>query len=287
MGDEAQGGAASGGAPAPVSAPITAESLGAIQGDSFRALLPNDFKEKGYLKDAKSFSDVFKKLDGAETLLGQRQFPDDKSTPEQWQAFHGKFRPATADKYEFPGVEGIPAEYVTKLSEAKELREILHSADQSPYQAKKLLSGFMKSLYTAEQNYIKTKDESFAKLSTELYGEQKDAIIANGKKFLTAHLPDNVKPLLEQMDEKQMTVLLAATDGLAKKFSGEDPFRGGSGEGGGSGAVSETSIIADMQTLMKDPAYGDPFKDQVKHGQLMQKMEGLRGKLRALRSGQK
>lgn len=280
-GDGGAGG--SGGAAAP--APITSESLGAIQGDSFRALMPEEFRGKPYAKNINNFGDLVKGFDGAQTLLGQRAFPDDKSTPEQWGAFHEKHRPATADAYKVDAVDGVPADYLQKIGDNKELKGLLHAASVSPYQAKILLSGIIKTLFGAEQKVGQARDAAFTKMVTETFGDKKDAILANGKAYLAANLPDNVKPLLSGMDDKQLAVVIAAIDSTVRKFSGEDPFRGSGAGTGGSGAATKDALVAQMQTIMKDPCWSDPFKDRPKHAQLQQQMDVIRGKLKALQAG--
>lgn len=271
----------------PVAVPVTAESLGAVQGDAFRALLPADIQSKGYAKEINGFGDLVKKFDGAQTLLGQRAVPEVNAPPEQWAEFHTKAgRPAKIEDYSFPdAVEGVAPELVKGLTNSKAVRELLFSAGANPYQAKILLSGMAKLIHTSDQQATQkdkeTKDAAFLKMTTELFGDQRETVITNGKKFLAANLPDNVKPLLDTLDDKSLAIVLAATDGMAKKFTREDPFRGGGGGGGGGGETRE-QIVAAMQAIMRDPAYGDPFKDRPKHEELRVKMEGLRGKLRIL-----
>lgn len=266
----------------PAPAAITVESLGAVQGDAFRALLPAEIQAKPYAKEINTFGDLVKKFDGATTLLGQRVLPDENTPPEKWGEFHSKFRPETPEKYEVGTVEGVAPEYVQKAGPiVKIVQNLLHKAGASSYQAKQILPGILKELFTAETRHSQLRDQSFAKLAGDLFGDKKDSVIQNGKTFLAAHLPENIRPLLESFDEKQLTVVLAATDALAKKFTGEDPFRG-SGGGGGGGQETKETLVAQMQEIMKNPAYSDPFKDRVKHKELNDKMEVIRGKLKTL-----
>lgn len=270
----------------PAPAIITVDSLGAVQGDAFRALLPADVQTKPYAKNLNTFTDLVKGFDGAQSLLGQRAMPDANSTPEQWMEFHGKTRPESAEKYTFGKAEGVTDEYITKANGlVKKLQGILFSGGASVHQGNVIIPAILKELATAETAFSSANDQKFSQLATQLFGGQKDAVIANGKKYLAAHLPDNMKPLLETMDEKQLTVVLAATDVMAKKFTGEDPFRGGGGGGGGGGGETKEQLVMQMQTIMKDPSWSDPFKDKVKHADLNQKMDVIRGKLKKLQGG--
>jgi len=282
--DPPAGGAAGGGGGAP--APITIESLGAVQGDSFRALLPEDIRSKPYAKDINTFGDLAKKYDGAVSLLGQRAAPIDTDPPEKWKDFHSKLAPKTAEEYKFPEtIDGVDSKFIKGAAEGKLLRPLLHAAGVSPYQANLLFSGFLKMVSQAEGVEKTAKDAAFIKLSGELFGDQKETITTNAKKFLATHVPANILPLLEGMDEKQMTILLAATDGMAKKFTGEDPFRGGGAGTGSGGGETKEQLIGQMQAIMKDPAYSDPFKDKPKYVELNAKMEGIRAKLKKIQGG--
>jgi hypothetical protein len=265
---------------------ITPEAIGALQGDSFRALLPEDVRSKPYVKDINTFGDFVKKFDGAQTLLGQRAVPDATADATAWKAFHEKAAPKTADEYKFPdAIEGLDPAVVKKAGEAKMSRPLLKAADVSPYQANILFSGFMKLVHGAEQSEKTRKDTEFDTLSKDLFGDQKEAILTNGKKFLASHLPEKARALLDTLDEKQLAVVLAATDGMAKKFTGEDPFRGGGAGAGGSGGETKDQLVAQMQAIQKDPVYADPFKDRPKHAELLAKMEIIRGKLKKLQGG--
>lgn len=269
---------------------ITVEALGAVQGDAFRALLPAEIQSKPYIKEINTFGDLVKKFDGAQSLLGQRNVPELTAPDDQWEAFHSKTRPEKSDAYQVPQIEGVPPEFVKKAAESKMFRELLHKAGASPYQAKVLLSGFLSEVYKAQVGIDQesarataAKDAAFEKMAGELFGGQKDVILANGKKFLAANIPDNVKPFLDSLDDKSLAIVLAATDGMAKKYTGEDPFRGGGG--GGGGGETKDQLIGQMQAIMKDPAYADPLKDRVKNTELNQKMEVIRGKLKKLQGG--
>lgn len=277
------GGGAGGGSGAPAAATITAESLSALQGDSFRGVLPKEIAEKPYMKDVNTFGDFVKKFDGAQTLLGQRTTPDDKATPEQWKEFHAKTAPKTADEYKLPvAVEGLDSEFVKKAGEAKWIKPLFHAAQISPHQANILYPEFLKMIKAAEAADKKAGDERFAKLSSDIFKDQKDVIVTNAKKFMATHIAPEMQPMLNELGEKELTLLIALTDGMAKKFTGEDPFRGGGAGAGSGGGETKDALIAQMQAIQKDPVYTDPFKDRPKHAELLAKMDVIRGKLKKL-----
>jgi hypothetical protein len=208
--------------PPPASSAITAESVGALKDDGFRAILPKDIASKPYMKDVNNFGDFIKKFDGAQSLLGQRVIPDATATPDQWKEFHAKTTPKTAEEYKFPDtIEGISPEVAKQAGAAKWLKPLLHSAQISPHQASILYPEFLKLMAAAETADKKFSEDAFAKMSTELFKDQKDVIVTNAKKFMATHLAPEMLPMLETLDDKQMTLLIAMTDGMAQKFTGE------------------------------------------------------------------
>jgi len=271
--------------PATPPATITAESISALKDDGFRAILPKDFAAKPYMKDVNTFGDFVKKFDGAQTLLGQRTTPDEKATPEQWKEFHSKTAPKTAEEYKLPDtIEGVNPEITKKGVEAKWLKSMFHEAALSPHQVSVLYPKFMKMISAAEAADKKAGDERFAKLSSDTFKDQKDTIVTNAKKFMATHIPAEMQPMLNELGEKELTLLIALTDGMAKKFTGEDPFRGAGGGTPGGGETKD-QLVAAMQAIQRDPAYSDPFKDRPKHAELQAKMDVIRGKLKKLLSG--
>ncbi len=273
---------------------ITGEALGAVQGDSFRALLPAEFQSKGYIKDINNFGDLLKRFDGAQTLLGQRQFPDPATaTDTQWAEFFSKAgRPEKPELYVMPEVEGVPKEFIDGVDKMVGIRQLLHAMGANPYQAKAFLVPFIKQIYQgelldkeAERKAAETRDASFNKYITDAFGQDRDKVKENGKKYLAGFVPDALKPLFEGLDDKGLLTILALTDSMVKKLTNSDPFRGGAGGSGGT-AVTEESIRAQMAAIKGDPAYRDPFKDKAKHAELNGKLEVLRKQLSDLYASQ-
>jgi hypothetical protein len=233
------------------------------------------------MKDVNSFPDLVKKLDGAQTLIGQRMTPGDDATPEQWNEWFAKAgRPEKAEAYVIPEIEGVPKEYVAKASEAGVMKQLFYDAGLNQQQAKMLSSKFLLATYQSEQQQQAKADAAFEKVMLDTFGKDKAAIVENGKKQLSAYVPDNVKPLLAGLDDRAWAVVLAATEGVFKKHVSEDGFRGGAGGGSaGAGPDTKESISAEMRAIMVQPEYGSPHLNRTKNAELMTKMEGLRVRL--------
>jgi len=259
-------------------------SLSALEGDSFRAILPEDMRTKPYMKDVNSFGDFTKKFDGAQSLIGKSAIPAPDASDEVWNEFHKKIGlPETADGYDIGEVEGVPKDYIDKASEVGLMKKIMHEAGISGRQGKVFASRMLKSFYEAEAAEKTEGDAKFNSFMDETFGQHKAAMLENGKKFLATTLPDTVKPFLEDLDDKGLAVVIATADAMVRKYVSEDGFRGKGDPAPGSGKDTEDSIQAEMRTIHANPAYSDPFKDRTVHAELAAKMENCRARLRKLR----
>ena len=259
-------------------------ALNSLEGDNFRNIIPESVRGKPYLKDVNNFGDFVKKFDNAQGMIGKPVIPSAEATPEEWDGFYNKLgRPTEPKGYDFGTVEGVPEEYVKNVQEVGVLKDIMHKAGLSPRQAKAFSDGFLKSIYKAETEQKTAGDEKFNKFMDTTFGQNKAAILENGKKFLATTLPDSVKPFLNDLDDKGLAVVIATADAIVKKHVNEDGFLGKGAPASGKGGDTEASITAEMRTILADPAYGDPFKDRTKHAALNEQMESCRTRLKNLK----
>lgn len=274
------GGAGAGAGSGAGAATITPEAINGLQGDAFRALLPEDVRGAGWLKDVNTFGDFVKKSAGAQSLLGQRAVPDANATPEQWDAWFAQVNaPSKPDAYAMPDkIDGIPDEYVKNAQEAKVLHAAMAAGRILPAQAKAFTTALLKQTYAAEQAEQKADEEAFDKLMNGLFGQNRGAIQENGKKYIASVVPAEIQGQFGKLSNEAWAVLIAATDAIAKKFGQEDNFRGGQAAGSG-GAETEDQLKGQMRDIMAQKEYQDPLMNKTKHAELMQKMEVIRGKL--------
>jgi len=275
------------GPPAPSAPPappaFSTEALNGLKGADFHALFPEDVRSKPYMKEINNFGDLVKKFDGAQTLIGKPIVPSAEAPQEEWDAFNTKVgKPKTAAEYVVNEVEGVPKDFIAKALEVGPIRQLMHDAGLSGRQGAKFAASFLKTIYTAEIAEKTEADARFDKLTTEAFGQHKQAIIENGKKFLSASLPDTVRPFVNELDEKALVVLIAATDAIMKKHVHEDGFKGKGTPPAGAGVDTIVSIQAEMSKIMTDPAYKNPFVDKLKNAELKTQMESLRIRLRAI-----
>ena len=257
--------------------PIT-ETLSKLEGDQFLGVFPEDMRGQGYMKDIKNWDGFVKKFQGSQALIGERQFPTDQDPPEKWGAFFDKAgRPKSPDLYNIKDIEGLPKDYMA-VTKDPDIRKALWENGLTEKQA----NGFFTKLFTkAHQAEVAEKaanDDKFNKHLDATFGQDRKAIVDNAKKFLAAHISPMVVPYLEGMDEKSMSVLLAAVHGVVTKYAGEDTFRG-QGLGTGGGEMTKDQVVGRMREIMAKKEYADPFVNRTENQKLVAEMETLRAKL--------
>ena len=237
-------------------------------------IVPKEFHDREYLKpllkkeqNAETFAEVFKKLDGAESLLGKRPaIPGEDSKPEELEKFFEQFRAEKPEEYE------IPTEKDAKRDEVfmKLVQKSFHDGAISKVQAQKFLASLMpgmKEYATAQQKVLaaaKAKaDLEFDTLAKAGLGEQNKAIMERTNRLLKEHAPAAFRDHLEKLDEKSLLIMTAVIDGVLKKYVSEDDLKGkgkgGAGSGDGAGAADAKSKRAQMETLMGSKPFRDAF----------------------------
>jgi hypothetical protein len=73
-------------------------------------VVPDAYKDRGWVEKVKSPDDLWKTLDNAQSLLGKRPagIPANDAPDAEWEAFYKVARPESADKYTLGDIEGVP-----------------------------------------------------------------------------------------------------------------------------------------------------------------------------------
>jgi len=194
---------------------------------SFFETIPADLKDKPYLKDVKSFEQLYKKLDGAETLIGQKPsgIPDENASAEEKEAFARSWgRPEKADGYTAPEIK-LP-EGVTKDPELEKFaQEIFFEAGlnqnqvniiQGKYEAKML------EVMQANAADPAMSDDAFDKMTDDLFKDRKDTVLKNSQLLIKENLPEALQSKIEGLNNEALTVIAAVLDGVREKYINED-----------------------------------------------------------------
>lgn len=247
---------------------------------ALREIVPEDLRDRGYLKDLldkpqnpDTFKEVFKKLDGAETLIGRKiGIPSEDAKDEEVQKFYDSLRPKTAEDYELPVGEKADEEFV------KTLRGSFHEAGLSKRQAKVVIEKMAPALTEADKKQSEEQEalgKKFDELASKTFGDDKEKALKRIESTVSELAPDNVKDLVQGLSPEAKVVLGAVVDEVVKKYvpEGESPKGQGDGAGGEGKSINER-----LRELYGSEAFRD-FQHP-KHKEALQKQDDLLEEIR-------
>lgn len=237
-----------------VPATLTHES--AIPAD----VIPVDFREKGYMKGVENFEQLFKKLDGSQTLVGERAIPGEGATDEDWDKYYKSTgKPESADKYEFNTETKLPEGTERNPELEGKFKELMHRAGISQKQAGVLSKGYdelMVGVLNAKAEADKQADINFDALGDKVFKDQKTAVLERSKQLIDAHIPEEMKEALSTLPNESLIIMAGVLEGVRAKYINEDAPGGGAPTGG---AVNMEERRAEARTLMNSEAYTNQF----------------------------
>lgn len=261
--------------PAPAGAPPASASAGVTlppPGDGTPPAtppafaIPDAYKDRPYIKGIDSPDKLWAMLDGAETKLGQRPagIPADNASPEEWQKFWRALgAPEKAEEYAFDYGKDDKGNPKTAPDAKWEtgIKQFLHkfgiSAKVAPVMQKEfdgLVQGMMKERGIADQ----ALNQDFDKIGSEVYGAERDKVIARVAPILQEFVHPKLQPGLAKLSPEALMILSSTIDNVRAKFISADgaPL---TTPGGGTGAGNVDSLRAEARTLMATPAYTNSF----------------------------
>lgn len=229
----------------------------------FETLIPAEFKEAGYLSDLKSlpvgpeaYNALFKKLDGAEKLIGKKTAIPEPNAPEaEWNSFFARLRPETPDAYDFKDASGADPKSDPEF--LKGVKSIFHEAGVNKVQAKKIYSKFEEMMskqsaaQVAEQERL---DAEFLRISTETFGAENEKKLEKARTLLNEFTPANLKPHLEKLSNEGMVILAGVMNAMSEKFMKPDNMNPGGGSGAGKDGLS---MREEAKKIMASQEYSD------------------------------
>lgn len=152
----------------------------------FSSLIPEGYAEKGWMKGVDSMDALFSKMDGAQNLIGQRNFiPNGDAAPEQINSFYEKLRPESHDQYAFQEIEDMPDNLKRTPESETKIKEIFHKAGVSKHQAgilQKEYDTFLRDMFQQAQD---ARDEQlnreFEELTNKEFGDSRDVVLKNAQ----------------------------------------------------------------------------------------------------------
>ena len=228
-----------------------------------KTIVPAELHERGWAKDwlekphtPEVTAELFKKLDGAETLIGKKTLiPGADAKPEEVEAFYGKIRPAKPEDYEF-GLGEKPDENFVK-----ELRAAAHAAGLDKRQMAKFVEGLAPG-FTARQKAVADAqaklDTEFEALVTQAHGKDNEVVIKRVEAAITEFTPEAYKPFVANLDNKALAVLSGVINAVLVKYVPEADLAGmGKNAPAGDGTVTKESLREEARKLQASPAFKD------------------------------
>lgn len=257
------------------------DGTGAGTGDkkeevTFGTIVPEEFKDRAYLKDLltrkldpEAYKELFKKLDGAEKLVGTKSgIPKEDAPAEEWTQFFGKLRPQDAEAYEFKTKEGETPdpEFV------KSVKGMFHKAGLSKAQAKILqedFSALMEKQTEAQKKEMERLDAEFEALTAKAFGADNEKALAKAQEMLKTLTPDALRPHVEKLSNEAMVILSGILYAVHNKYIAEDRINtppAGDVKG-------ETELREEAKRLMASPEFKNEF--HAKHAETRARVEAI------------
>lgn len=231
--------------------------------DALAFAIPEDYKDKPYMKDITSEEGLYKMLDGAQTLIGKKvNIPNAESSEEDRKAFNTQMGvPEKAEEYVFNKIgdqernadmdtvfknflhkHDVPAEKATAMQGELELMAVEFAKGKTEADGKAL-------------------DLDFDKVSAETFGENADSIIASTKKLIAENVPDNLKEAFNEMSNNNLIIMTSVLENFRKKYISEDDL---TITGDPASGTSKVELEGELNTLVAKRKAADPFSGEYK-----------------------
>ena len=226
-----------------------------------KTLIPAEFHDRGYLKDwlekpssPEMMADVFKKLDGAETLIGKKLgIPAADAKPEEIEKFYAALRPEKDTDYEIKLGEKPDEEFV------KEMRAAFHKAGVSKVQAQRFIENITPTFQARQAGVAaeqKKLNDAFDALVLATFGKDNEKVLARAQEAIKEYAPENLKQFLDKLDNNALTILTGVINAIMVKYVPEDDLNG-TNKGGAGGGGDISVLREEARKIMARPEYKD------------------------------
>ncbi len=202
----------------PAGRPDLSTSESPMQSDGFS--VPDEYKEKGWIKQVQSVDDLWKTADSLQSLKGKKDFglPADNASDEEWAAFFEKTRPESVDSYELHE-EG--AEFNEDFEGV--IKSIFHEVGVTPKQAEAIASKFNEFSVEMQSNNLSHDDGDFNRISAETFGSSENITKAfeSAKTLLNDTASQEEKEILNGADNKTLIALASVLNKTHNKYGME------------------------------------------------------------------
>lgn len=235
----------------------------------------NDPSLKVFLKDGEfNYGNLMKSYVHAQKKMGEKgvHLPTDKSSAEEWEAFHNMLRPSELDKYE---LKNEVAEGQTVDEELfAGFKEIAHKSGMTTKQAQNLLNWYNESQATATNTLKEQEDASYAKEVEALkadWGENFDGQLSLARRALKEFADEDTLQYLQDTKLDGNVQLIRLFNKIGKGLM-EDTF---DGQSHGHFGKSKEDALAELNRIIADPAHPVHHRDHASHRDALNQYEKL------------
>lgn len=229
---------------------------------SFSDLIPQEYKDKGYMSKIQDVDGLFKAFDNAQSMIGKRPagVPQENASQEEWDKFYQELgRPDTPDGYEVKTPEEMPEGVGMDDKALNEFKSLSHELGLNSSQMQKILdfdikrqSDSISSLKESSEEQELKIEKEFEELAKKTFGDRTDDVIENGRSLLSKYVTNDLSEKVQDLDNSTLMVLSSVLDGIAKDYIGEDNINKSTGN-----PTPQTAEQA--HDIMKSVAFRDPF----------------------------
>lgn len=231
-------------------------------------VVPDAYKDRPYVKGIDSPDKLWVMLDGAQDLIGKRPagIPAPDAAQAEWDKFYeATGRPKTAAEYKFDygkNADGTDKGAPDVKWEAS-IKDMMYKHGLTSKQAVSLqkdFDGIVANVLKEKNIQVAQENADFTKISTEMFGAERDNVLANGKALLTEHVKDpRLVAAMAKLPNDALMVLAATMKSFSDKYikspgaPGTPPGAPGTGAGGG----GKAEMMAEARRLMTTPEYSN------------------------------
>lgn len=182
--------------------------------------IPDEYKDAGWAKNIKSVDDLWKMNANAQSLIGKKTIgiPDEKSTPEEWQGFYSKLRPAKAEDYNLD-FKGSDKEFYEKL---------FYDNGISSKQAGNIISAYKARMDEATNSFL--SEEGFAAEMKGRFGDNYDDKVKAITNLIKQEANQADAKVLDAMPNNVLGVMYGILDKIASRYAIKDTDVGKAGK---------------------------------------------------------
>lgn len=230
--------------------------------------VPDAYKDKPWAKGIDSTDKLWAMNDGAQELIGKRPagIPAPDAPQAEWDKFYEAVgRPKTATEYQFDYGKNADGTLKTAPDAKWEagIKEMMFKHGVTSKQAVAMQKDFdgivanmikEKGIQTAQEN------TDFSKTATELFGAERDNVLANGKALLTEHVKDpRIQAALAKLPNEALMILAATMKSFSDKYikSPSAPTNPPGASGTGVNGSGKAEMMTEARRLMTTPEYSN------------------------------